>query len=66
METVRSKSLTTWAGGVVFNPRGVTSANITPDVSSGLPEGNTFAQFKSLIRTGLDPDEPDRILQVMP
>jgi hypothetical protein len=55
------------AGGVLFNPPGVTSANLTPDTVSHLPEeGNTFAQFKHLIRTGHDPDEGNRILQVMP
>jgi hypothetical protein len=55
------------AGGVVFNPPGVTSANITPDPVTGLPDGgHTFAQFKRLIRTGHDPEDPDRILQVMP
>jgi hypothetical protein len=54
------------AGGVVFSPPGVKSANLTPDPISHLPEGNTFAQFKHLIRTGHDPDEGNRILQVMP
>jgi hypothetical protein len=55
------------AGGVVFNPPGVTSANLTPDKASGLPEeGNTFAQFRHLMRTGHDPAENNRILQVMP
>jgi hypothetical protein len=52
---------------VVFNPPGVISANLTPDPVSHLPEeGNTFAKFKYLIRTGHDPDENNRILQVMP
>ena len=54
------------AGGVLFAPPGVTSANLTPDPSSGLPEGHTFDQFVSLIRTGHDPDNPSHILQVMP
>jgi hypothetical protein len=55
------------AGGTLFDPPGVTSANLTPSTTSGLPEGgNTFAQFKHLIRTGHDPDENNRILQVMP
>jgi hypothetical protein len=52
------------AGGVLFDPPGVTSANLTP--VNGLPEGHTFAEFESLIRTGRDPDEPGHILQVMP
>ena len=55
------------AGGVPFNPPGVTSADLTPDPVTGRPDGNhTFAQFKSAMRTGHDPDEPTRILQVMP
>lgn len=51
------------AGGVPFGP--FVSANITPD-ASGKPEGHTFAEFKTLIRTGHDADEGGRILQVMP
>jgi hypothetical protein len=54
------------AGGVPFFPPGVYSANLTPDPVTGLPEGNTFAEFRTLIRTGHDPDNPDHILQVMP
>jgi hypothetical protein len=57
------------AGGVPFALPGVTvrSANLTPDPTTGRPElGNTFAQFKHLIRTGHDPEEGNRILQVMP
>jgi len=52
------------AGGVLFAPPGVTSANLTPDPRK--PEGHTFAEFKELIRTGHDADEGGRILQVMP
>lgn len=51
------------AGGRQFGP--ITSANLTPD-ADGRPGGLTFAEFKSAIRTGRDPDEPGRILQVMP
>jgi hypothetical protein len=55
------------AGGVLFAPPGVTSANLTPAKKGGQPEqGNSFAQFEHLIRTGHDPDEGNRILQVMP
>jgi cytochrome c553 len=55
------------AGGVLFAPPGVTSANLTPDPKTGRPElGHTFAEFKHLIRTGHDPEEGNRILQVMP
>ena len=56
------------AGGTVF-PTGhggtVTSANITPD-DEGLPAGLTFQEYRELIRTGHDPDDPGEILQVMP
>jgi hypothetical protein len=51
------------AGGTSFGP--VISANITPD-EHGLPHGLTFQEFRTLLRTGHDPDEPDEILQVMP
>ncbi|HEU4624269.1 MAG TPA: hypothetical protein VFS52_05875 [Steroidobacteraceae bacterium] len=51
------------AGGRQFGP--FTSANITPD-QDGRPAGLTFEEFKFLIRTGHDPDDPSRILQVMP
>jgi hypothetical protein len=51
------------AGGREFGP--IVSANITPD-EDGKPAGLTFQQFRTLIRTGHDPDNPDEILQVMP
>src|SRR5713226_6339982 len=55
------------AGGVPFFPPGVVSPNLTPDPVTRLPDGgHTFAQFKTLMRTGHDPDVPGRILQVMP
>jgi hypothetical protein len=55
------------AGGVLFSPPGVTSPNLTPDPVTGLPDGgHTFEQFMTLLRTGHDPDDPGRILQVMP
>jgi hypothetical protein len=55
------------AGGVVFIPGVVVSANLTPAKRGGRPEqGNTFKEFKHLIRTGHDPDEGNRILQIMP
>jgi hypothetical protein len=50
------------AGGQQFGP--FVSANITPD-ADGKPAGLTFAEFRTLLRTGQDPDE-DRLLQVMP
>jgi hypothetical protein len=58
------------AGGVAFQtPAGTfVSANLTPDPSQrNLPDGgHTFAQFKSMMRTGHDADPPHDILQVMP
>ena len=50
-------------GGTPFGP-GLMSANLTPD-ASGRPAGLTFAQFKRLLRTGIDPEDGE-ILQVMP
>lgn len=52
------------AGGTPFGPT-LVSANLTPD-EFGRPAGLSFAEFRQLLRTGRDPDEPDRILQVMP
>ncbi|MFL6199753.1 MAG: cytochrome C [Thermoanaerobaculia bacterium] len=51
------------AGGVEFGP--VVSANITPD-DEGKPAGVTYQEFKTYLRNGHDPDDPDEILQVMP
>jgi hypothetical protein len=56
------------AGGRVFPTEDggtVTSANITPD-EDGKPAGLTFDEYRQLIRSGHDPDEPDELLQVMP
>jgi hypothetical protein len=50
-------------GGRVFGP--VTSANITPD-KTGKPAGLKLAEFLKVMRTGHDPDDPQRLLQVMP
>ena len=51
-------------GGRQFGP--FTSANITPD-ALGRPAGLTFEEFKTLLRTGHDPDAPaGSLLQVMP
>ena len=53
------------AGGVLFAPPGVTSPNLTPATNGGKPEqGNSFAEFERLIRTGHEPNGD--ILQVMP
>jgi hypothetical protein len=56
------------AGGVQFGP--FTSRNLTPD-KTGRPEGgHTFAEFRQIIRTGMDLENlhPDLgpLLQVMP
>ncbi|MFZ1050219.1 MAG: hypothetical protein WBP65_20715 [Candidatus Sulfotelmatobacter sp.] len=51
------------AGGVPFGP--FVSRNITPD-STGKPAGLTRAQFKHVMRTGEDPENPGELLQVMP
>jgi hypothetical protein len=54
-------------GGRQFGP--FTSANLTPD-KHGRPAGLTFPEFKTVMRTGVDPDGPrdplPPLLQVMP
>ena len=56
------------AGGRPFVPPGVVSANITPDKPGpkGKPAGLTREEFLKVMRTGHDPDDPNRLLQVMP
>lgn len=51
------------AGGVPFGP--FISANLTPD-AEGRPAGLTRDEFVEAIRTGHDPDDASRVLQVMP
>ena len=51
------------AGGVDFGP--FTSKNITPDPTTGRPEGLTLEQFKKVMRTGFDPVD-GMTLSVMP
>ncbi|HET9314827.1 MAG TPA: cytochrome C [Vicinamibacteria bacterium] len=59
------------AGGMEFGP--FVSRNITPD-GDGKPAGLTFAQFRTVLRTGKDlenlpphvPSEANDLLQVMP
>jgi hypothetical protein len=41
------------------------SRDITP-FEDGKPAGLTFNQFKHVIRTGEDPDNPGQVLRVMP
>ncbi len=54
------------AGGQKFGP--FTSRNLTPE--NGLPEGHTFAEFRKIIRTGIDLEhlhpQFGPLLQVMP
>lgn len=51
------------AGGVAFGP--FISKNITPDPTTGRPEGLTLEQFKNVMRTGFDPVDK-MTLSVMP
>jgi len=51
------------AGGTPFGP--FVSRDITP-WEDGKPAGLTFPQFRHVMRTGEDPDNPGQLLQVMP
>jgi hypothetical protein len=50
----------------VYPPVPIVSANLTPDGTTGKPAGLTLDQFLSVMRTGHDPDDPSRLLKVMP
>jgi mono/diheme cytochrome c family protein len=50
------------AGGIAFGP--FISRNLTPQ--NGLPAGHTFPEFRQILRTGKDFDNPGQLLQVMP
>lgn len=63
-EKERINSAAYLAGGTPFGP-GIVSPNLTPD-AKGLPGGMSFKQFRRAMRFGQDPDDPKRILQVMP
>jgi hypothetical protein len=56
------------AGGQAFGP--FISRNLTPDGPKGLPAERTFAEFKQIIRTGVDLEhlhpQISPLLQVMP
>jgi hypothetical protein len=52
------------AGGTRFGP-GIVSANLTPDAQRR-PAGLDYRTFVRAIRQGRDPDNPGRLLQVMP
>jgi hypothetical protein len=56
------------AGGMSFGP--FISRNLTPEGPKGLPAGRTYAEFKQIIRTGVDLDhlhpQISPLLQVMP
>jgi hypothetical protein len=43
----------------------VVSANITPD-TKGRPAGLTLAEFLDVMHFGQDPDDPTRLLKIMP
>jgi hypothetical protein len=49
----------------VFPPVPIISANLTPD-ATGRPARLTLDQFVNVMRTGHDPDNPSRLLKVMP
>ncbi len=51
------------AGGRAFGP--FVSPNVTPDARRR-PAGLTLARFVQVMRTGVDPDDSSRLLQVMP
>ena len=60
------------AGGAPFGPPpfglppgSPVSRDLTP-FENGKPAGLTFDQFKHVIRTGEDPDNPGQVLRVMP
>jgi len=60
------------AGGMAFGPppfgmppNSPVSRDITP-FENGMPAGLTFNQFRHVIRTGEDPDNPGNVLRVMP
>lgn len=52
-------------GPPLLHPAHIISRNITPD-SSGKPAGLTFGEFRHVLRTGDDPDNPGKKLLVMP
>jgi len=52
------------AGGVPFG-QSMPAPSLAPD-TNGLPGGLTREQFMSVMRTGKDPENPERILRVMP
>lgn len=51
------------AGGQTFGP--FVSRDITP-TANGRPAGLTLDEFRHVLRTGEDPDNPGHVLQVMP
>jgi hypothetical protein len=57
------------AGGTPFgppcDPSTIFSKNLTPD-AGGRPAGLTWDEFLTVFRTGRHPDQPERILQIMP
>jgi hypothetical protein len=53
------------ADTTVNPPVAIVSANLTPD-KTGKPAGLNLHQFLNVMHTGHDPDEPTRLLKVMP
>ncbi len=51
-------------GGQAFGP--FISRNITPVSGTTMPAGLTFAEFRRVLLTGQDPQDPGTLLQVMP
>ena len=62
-QTKKVERSTYLSGGRAFGP--FISPNLTPN-AKGRPAGLTQAQFLSAMRTGRDPGDPSRLLQVMP
>jgi hypothetical protein len=54
-----------YLGGGVPMGQNIVAPSLAPD-ANGLPGGLTREQFLSAMRTGEDPDDPSRILKIMP
>lgn len=57
------------AGGTPFGPPGDPATPVSRDITpweDGKPAGLTFNQFRHVMRTGEDPDNPGHVLEVMP
>ena len=57
------------AGGTPFGPPANPATPVSRDITpweDGKPAGLTFNQFRHVMRTGEDPDNPGHVLEVMP